>query len=249
MGEWQATKPGSARERSLPGLWTTITRWLSCSGGSNAGPLSILGFVDPFTKAADEADPTVNERTSHSVSKNIQLRLLADLTQHHMDAKRAWLLSAAFGGSGKWLISASASGKYYGPYRFRPEEFLEALRLRCLLHPLPHNPNAGDPCTCVCGKDITRELTLYPQKRESFHEEKVGVHDLRRLGGGKAKIMPCCDAPVVLRLPFEFRDRRTEDHFRPATILTGRSAIADSSGVEDVCGGTRGCVAEARSQE
>ena len=141
---------------SLAILQRGIQRWPPIHIGSGE---EALGFVDPFTEAADEADPTVNERTSDSVFKNIQLRLLADLTQHHMDAERAWLLSAAYGGSGKWLLSASASGKYYGPYRFRPEEFLEALRLRCLLHPLPHNPNAGDPCTCVCGKDITHELT------------------------------------------------------------------------------------------
>eukprot|EP01039_Chlorochromonas_danica_P019702 gene19702-23899_t len=118
-----------------------------------------MGFVDPFTEAADDADPTANGRSSHTVFQNIHVRLLAELTQQHMDAERAWLLSAAYNGSGKWLFSASASGKYYGHYRFRPEEFLEALRLRCLLHPLPHNTLAGDPCTCVCGKNITHELT------------------------------------------------------------------------------------------
>lgn len=118
-----------------------------------------MGFVDPFTEAAADADPATNEPARHTIYKNIYLRLLADLSQQHMDAERAWLLSAAYNGSGSWLHSAAASGKYYGVYRFSHEEFLEALRLRCLLHPLPHDPAHGVSPLCACGRDVTHEMT------------------------------------------------------------------------------------------
>jgi hypothetical protein len=51
------------------------------------------------------------------------------------------------------------TGMYYGPYRFQPAEFREALRLRCLVNPLPVDVAAGGSRFCICGKDVSQEMT------------------------------------------------------------------------------------------
>ena len=62
----------------------------------------------------------------------------------------AWLLSARFDGSGKWLLSGFGQHRGYPPFMFRSGEFKEALRLRLLITPIPVGSSIGVDNTCVC---------------------------------------------------------------------------------------------------
>jgi hypothetical protein len=81
-------------------------------------------------------------------------RLYESLVRQQQDAKAAWYLSSRYEGSGKWLMSGMAGSVYYGHYRFQGNEFLEALRLRVLMNPIPSDPELGFRSHCVFCRDV-----------------------------------------------------------------------------------------------
>lgn len=127
----------------------------------------LRGDVPPFIDEQEPVNDYTMEKTPteelndavDAIYQNLHARVLMDLTKHNMDAERAFFISASYEGSGKWINSCALTSMYYGPYRLRPEEFREALRLRCLVNPLPVDASVGDSAMCICGKDISREMT------------------------------------------------------------------------------------------
>lgn len=94
-----------------------------------------------------------------TVYQNMHGQLQQELIQHQMEAEQAFFLSAAYAGSGKWLHAGAFYGRYFHAYRFQRGEFLEALRLRCLINPLAGDCQYVGCSLCLCGMDIAREMT------------------------------------------------------------------------------------------
>ena len=105
----------------------------------------------------DDADPEQWKKTVRRIQDNIRDRLLAELQRRRMDGEQAWFRSSKFKGSGKWLYAGVATGPFHGPYRFEYGEFLDALRLRCLVNPIPSCTLVGGDCRCLCGTDLRQE--------------------------------------------------------------------------------------------
>eukprot|EP01033_Poteriospumella_lacustris_P011278 gene11278-8012_t len=123
----------------------------------------VLPFIEPRAPHNEEMleDAEAYQITDEVVTvyQNIHIKLLTELTQHNLDAQRAFLLSATYDGSGKWLNSSAMTGMFYRPYRFQSAEFREALRLRFMVNPLPVDVAAGGSRFCICGKDVSQEMT------------------------------------------------------------------------------------------
>lgn len=149
---------------SLSYLTRGIRRWRPVRVGMAE---QLRGDVPPFIDEHMPVDNYNMEETPKdelndvvdAIYRNLHSKILMDLTKHNMDAERAFLLSASYDGSGKWINSCAMTGMYFGPFRLRPEEFREAIRMRCLVNPLPVDAAVGDSTACVCGKDISREMT------------------------------------------------------------------------------------------
>jgi hypothetical protein len=149
---------------SLDYLTRGIRRWKPIRLGMAE---QLRGDVPPFIdEHVPIEDYTMEEMPKHELNdavdaiyRNLHAKVLMDLSKHNMDAERAFLLSASYDGSGKWINSCAMTGMYFGPFRLRPEEFREAIRMRCLVNPLPVDASVGDTTMCICGKDISREMT------------------------------------------------------------------------------------------
>lgn len=129
----------------------TIHKWIS-------------EWQEPMDDPEEAAHPHGHETaavapSAKAIYQNIHWQLQQELTHHQMEAEQAFFLSAAYKWSGKWLHAGAFYGRYFNAYRFRDGEFLEALRLRCLINPLAHDTHHGGCTLCLCGADITREMT------------------------------------------------------------------------------------------
>lgn len=129
---------------------------------------TIREWVSPWQEPADDPEranqPQGHETesmltTAKAIFQNMHGQLQQELTQHQMEAEQAFFLSAAYTCSGKWLHAGAFYGRYFNAYRFQNGEFLEALRLRCLINPLACDIQHGGCRLCLCGADISREVT------------------------------------------------------------------------------------------
>eukprot|EP01033_Poteriospumella_lacustris_P012791 gene12792-9143_t len=123
-----------------------------------------LEWQEPMDDPEEAAHPHGHETaaaapSAKAIYQNIHWQLQQELTHHQMEAEQAFFLSAAYKWSVKWLHAGAFYGRYFNAYRFRDGEFLEALRLRCLINPLAHDTHHGGCTLCLCGADITREMT------------------------------------------------------------------------------------------
>jgi len=85
------------------------------------------------------------------VYRDIGVSLRSMLRRQNRLPELAWFLSSDYSGSGKWLLSGTAGSFYYGHLRFQGEEFRNALRLRCMVNPVPVQPSVAHLPSCACG--------------------------------------------------------------------------------------------------
>lgn len=122
------------------------------------------------------------------IHKNKSQELYDSLILSGEDARAAWFLSSRYEGSGKWLMSGMACGKYYGAFRFQENEFLDALRLRVLMNPIPTDHTLGFRSVCACchtvnvgdeplhALDCGRSGAFYQKRRHDLVRDLLAKH-------------------------------------------------------------------------
>ena len=157
-------------ERGTMSRWLPhgTTRWSEIVLGRAEEQSGLTHPFDHYTDRSSDVDETATSdpgaepqslpqtlddqvKLVQKVYADIFASLQSMLSAEDRKAELAWLRSNDYPGSGKWLLSGSARGVYYGHLRFYGEEFRNALRLRCMVNPLPLLPNCAHLPICACG--------------------------------------------------------------------------------------------------
>jgi hypothetical protein len=116
----------------------------------------------PSVQSSKVAAVVIERKEVHEIQAKRSSDLHSALIANSNDCMGALFLSSRFDGSGKWLMSGFGVHLGYPPYKFRPGEFLVALRTRMLIPPLLEGDiNVSSPI-CVCQrKTDLRESQLH----------------------------------------------------------------------------------------
>jgi hypothetical protein len=223
----------------MPHILTGTSQWEDVTIGADVrGYPELDGFRNQdqrqensdgaFARNIEGSDGLESQVSMHHVKVwQAQYKDLIDMSEM---ARAAWFLSNKFIGSGRWLDGKGSIR--LGKFGITSDNFLEALRMRCLVHPMPAVDTFPRRCDCGGHQFSNMEFTHFlncPTSSWYFIKRHNCIVDLL------AELIKKCRPGVVdvevegVRVPMrpvEGERSRREDRRAPVVDESGR-VVAD----------------------